>query len=161
MPFPISLKGKLELKSFDITPERLRDEIVSSLTGIRGYSIRTDNLKILIAFLWSYLFRASGGILYGLSNGEIILHPKEKSLTITYKFSMGHLSVGSTVIICMLFLINIKNPTTTTYIGFLSLSLLWCFLFVGSYVVTAIITAIRFPRFLRLCAREASEQKTQ
>jgi len=164
MPFPVSLRGKLELKSYlegSTTPERLRDEIVSSLTGLRGYSVRTDNSRILITFLWSYFFRASGGILYGLSNGEIVLYPKEKSLTITYKFSMIHLLFVSTVIILLLFLLNINNPTTTTHIGLLSLGLLWCFLFVGSYVVTAILTAIRFPRFLRRCARDASENETK
>lgn len=157
MPFPFSLSGKIELKSFNGRPESLRDMIAASLSEIHGYSIQIDNLKILITFLWGSFFRAGGGVLKGLSKGEISLHPKETSLVVKYKFSTVHILVTCAVIVGLLFIINIKNPVTTSSLGFKSLGLLWIVLFVGTYILTSILTSIRLPRFLEKCAIEASK----
>jgi hypothetical protein len=157
MPFPINLNGKIEFKSADVKPESLRDVIVSSLSEIHGYSIHTDDFKIIITFLWSSFFRAGGGALKGLSNGEISLYSKETSLVVEYKFSMKHLFVICTVVVGLLFIINIKNPLTTTSVGLIGLGLLWFMLFVGTYILTSIMTSIRFPKFLKRCVSQASE----
>jgi len=156
MPFPFNINGKLEFNPFNGKPENLRNIIAASLSEIQGYSIQIDNLKILITFLWGNFFRAGGGVLKGLSKGEISLHPQETSLVVTYKFSMMHLAVICTAIVGLLFIINIKNPITTTLLGFKSLVLLWLILFVGTYTLTAIMTSIRIPKFLKRCVSEAN-----
>ena len=156
MPFPFSINGKLEFKPFKEKPENLRDIIAASLSEIQGYSIQIDNLKILITFLWGNFFRAGGGVLKGLSKGEISFHPHETSLVVTYRFSMMHLMVICAAIVGLLFIINIKNPITTTSLGLKSLALLWIILFAGIYILTAIMTTIRIPKFIKKCVITAT-----
>lgn len=157
MSFPLSINKKIEFKSLNLKPESLRDKIVSLLAD-QKYLVHTDNLKIIVSNSFTRRSGWGADVLVGLSKGEIRLYPKENSLIAVYKFSMLHLFIVTTVFIGLLFLINIKNPITTTPLGFVSLGLLWCLFYCGTYILTAIVTAIRLPRFLRRCAREAAEE---
>ncbi len=158
MSFPFSIKGKFEIKSFvdgNIKPESLRDMIVSSLTD-QKYPVHTQNLKIFISTKISQ--RSVGEkVLSGLSKGEINLYYKGTSVIVEYNFSMVHYMLWSIVFIALLFLLNIKNPDTRTSVGLMGLGLLGFILFCGSYILAAIMTAIKLRKFIERCAREARE----
>jgi len=162
MPFPVSIKGKVEIKSFlegKIKPEMLRDAIASSLAA-QQYPVHSDNLKIIIS---TKLMQRSVGeqTLSGLSKGEIQLYPEGTTLIAAYKFSMIHYIVWSLIFVCLLFVFNINNPVTTTTVGIMGLGLLGCILFCGSYILASIMTAIKLPRFIKRCAHDMLEAGEQ
>lgn len=160
MPFPVSLNGKLEFKSFmasNVKPETLCDMIVSSFTSIQGCSVRTDKLNILFTCAWWSVFRRGWGDLAQLSGGEIRLYPKESSLIVEYKLSIIQSLMMGIVMGGLIFFaigLNIRKEITSSPIVPPLLVLLW-FLFL---VVDYIQVAMGFRRFLKRCAREASER---
>ena len=135
-----------------VKPEDLRDIIASSLTEIKGCSVRTDNLKILFTCTWGTLLRRGWSVLAQFSGGEISLHPKETSLIVSYKLSTVQEFVFDMVLGGLLILSISHNPYTPISIGLPGFGLLWCLCFSCDYIVIA----IRFRRFLKRCAREAT-----
>jgi hypothetical protein len=161
MPFPVSLNGKLELKSFmagNVTPESMRDKIVSSFTSIQGCSVRTDELNILFTCAWWSIFRRGWSVLAKLSGGKISFYPKGSSLVVEYELSIIQSFVMNAVVGGLLFLligVNIKNEITTSSFVTPILVLLWFLLLIVDYIQIA----MGFRRFLKRCAREVSEQR--
>jgi hypothetical protein len=161
MPFPLSLDGKLEVKSCmkgEVKPENLHDIIVSSLKRIQGCSVHSNNLKILFSCDWRTLFRRGWTVAYGFSNGEISLSSEGTALIINYKVMIRQGLIFD-VVMGGLFLLAIRknyndSVSPAASIGFLSIGLLWCLLYIGEYILMS----FRFRRFLKRRVREAGDQ---
>jgi hypothetical protein len=157
MPFPFSLRGKIKLRKYPPNGsmrESLKNEIDSALIQLLAETTFTDssNIKFKFNFVKTFFKRWSNWhLLIPLSSGEIIIGKEDDLVVVRYHLYFFHMLIITILMVAILGLATVNERDLLFHNKFYSLAAIWLWLFGGNYILTA----FRFPRFLRKCASES------
>lgn len=151
---PIYIKGKVSIKSMpgdNITIENLSNYLADSLQQEEAKSVDIEQNQIRFQVGW---FRPlwNWKILVPISTGIISLKEESDAISVNYKLSFEKISIVATVIALIAFMSGLNKIEMMDNIVIIVMLWLWL---VGGNII---ITAIRFPRFLKTCAAELEKR---
>jgi hypothetical protein len=153
MSLPIHIRGKVSIRRVPdnkLTLESLRDNLADSILQEEAQSVDAKHDEIFFRVGW---FRPFLGwkLLVPITSGHISIRSDDGKILVTYKLSFEHLVIIATVITVLM-----SVPALLTKVPFQLIFLLpiWLWLICGN----VLITAYRFPRFIRKCASEVANQ---
>jgi hypothetical protein len=153
MSLPIHISGKVSLKRDSgnkLTIDSLRDYLSDSILQEEAKSVDTTQEEIHFKVGW---FRPlyNWKLLVPITSGQISIHADKNNILVNYKLTFERLLIIATVITAML---SIPALLTKNHFQPAFLLFIWLWLIFGN----VLITAYRFPRFIRKCATEVEKQ---
>lgn len=153
MSLPIHIRGKVSLKRDSgnkLTIESLRDYLSDSILQEEAKSVDTTQKEIHFKVGW---FRPLYNLklLVPITSGQISIQADENNILVNYILSFERLVIIATVITAVL---SIPILLTKNHLQPAFLLLIWLWLIFGNILITA----YRFPRFIRKCAAEVEKQ---
>jgi len=158
MSLPIHIKGKVSLSrdpDNKLTIESLREYLTDSILQKEAKTVDAKQDEIYFKVGW---FRPFLGwkLLVPVTTGQISIHADDSKLLVNYKLSFEHLIIIATVItVVMCGPILLTSPSLAdNAFQVISIFIIWLWLVFGNVVITA----FRFPRFIKKCAAEVKKQ---
>jgi hypothetical protein len=153
--FPITLNGEVSIDVTDrVDPKAVRNAIRLALEvlGARRIEADSDALRFRSTVL---RLMSSTNMLAPISHGEMRIAGAPGRVTVRYHVNFWQILTAGTLLIgVVLGLPLLHAPNLSTWQASMIAAVAWLFLMGGNWILTA----VRFPRFIRACADAASNE---